>query len=379
MKTSCLIVAGEQSGEDHCLGFLPSILDRFPEINIFGVGGQRMQKHGVELLYTIEQFSAWGVSEVVGQIPFYWQAFHHLLRECEHRQTQTAILIDFQTFNLNLAKRLASKKIKVMYYVAPQAWAWKAWRAKTIQHCVEVLFTILPFEKKWFEQRGVESIVSVRHPLLKRHKDFLHNNNDSLRLKRSSPPQKEVRVLLLPGSRRFEIENLMPIFIEACLKMSYSVKVSIVYSSSVNESVFAPYRRFIDYHYNESEMEQAFLDSDLALASSGTITLACALFELPTIVCYKSSLLNEFIFLNFVNYRGAISLANLVHQDVIFPELLQDQVSSFNINSLVAKFLEPATWSLMKAKLSSTIDLLDGESEDGSEKIIEVINQAYEN
>ena len=174
LEESCLIIAGEKSGEEHAMSFLPDVLKNVPDLKLFGVGGEEMQALGVELLYHLKDFSSWGFSEVIGKIPFYFKALQHIEEEVVRRGCQTAILIDFQDFNMRLAKRLKRRGVKVLYYVAPQAWAWKAWRATTLSKTVHTLFTILPFEKDWFKERGVNQVCSVPHPLWFHYKD---NNN----------------------------------------------------------------------------------------------------------------------------------------------------------------------------------------------------------
>ncbi len=107
MKSSCLVIAGEKSGEDHAMTFLPELMKLSPQTEFYGVGGQRLEKLGMQLIYHLKDFSGIGISEVLGKIPFYYKALDHLLEEVDKRNTKTAILIDFQGFNMKLAKKLA--------------------------------------------------------------------------------------------------------------------------------------------------------------------------------------------------------------------------------------------------------------------------------
>ena len=159
---SCLIIAGEKSGEDHAMTFLPVLKKHSPNCHFYGVGGQRLENEGVELLYHLKDFSGIGISEVLSKIPFYYKALDHILDEVKKRKTKTAILIDFQGFNLKLAKKLKALGVNVLYYVAPQAWVWKPWRSKVLEKNVHTLFTILPFEKKWFQATSVIPGVSLK-------------------------------------------------------------------------------------------------------------------------------------------------------------------------------------------------------------------------
>ena len=129
----CLVIAGEKSGEDHGMTFLPELMKKCPETSFFGVGGDRFKDFGVDLLYHSRDFSGIGISEIAGKIPFYLKAMNLILDEVKKRKVKTAILIDFQGFNLKLAKKLKALGVNVLYYVAPQAWVWKPWRAKVLE------------------------------------------------------------------------------------------------------------------------------------------------------------------------------------------------------------------------------------------------------
>ncbi len=208
-KESCLLLAGERSGEDHALTFFNGLKESRPNCEFFGVGGERLESKGVELLYNLREFSGIGITEVLGKVPFYYKAMSQILKEVDRRGTKVAILVDFQTFNLKLAQKLKKRGVAVLYYVAPQAWAWKAYRAKTLEKNVHTLFTILPFEKQWFMDRGVSKAKGIMHPLMIEHGERL----EKVRPKKSSDfKERRPRVLLLPGSRRSEVGALLPIF-----------------------------------------------------------------------------------------------------------------------------------------------------------------------
>lgn len=372
--SSCLIIAGEKSGEEHAMSFFPRLKTLCPQTQFFGVGGEELKNSGLELLYHLNDFSTWGYSEVFKKIPFYKEALKNILAEVEKRQCKTAILVDFQSFNMKLAKALKEKGVNVLYYVAPQAWAWKEYRVKALEKNVHTLFTIIPFEKKWFLERGVKRVVSIDHPLLTHYEEDLKNTPIVHRENIQS-----INLLLLPGSRNFEVKNLLPIFVEAVtqLRKQYSLKVSIVKSSSVDPKIYSSYDHMFDQTYWNEDLTKALRSNDICFAASGTVTLACALYEIPTIVTYRTSLLNEFIFHTFVPYKGPISLANIVHQNSVFPELIQDQVTPFN---LVSRFHEWAYNGLSNnklknlwAQLATTKTLVKGESVDLPNLMAQVI------
>lgn len=327
-KQTCLIIAGELSGEEHSQSFFEELQILCPDVEFFGVGGEYLESRGVDLIYHLRDFSSWGLNEVIGKIALYLKAFKVLESEVKKRNCKKAILIDYQTFNLKLALKLKSLDVDVLYYVAPQAWAWKAWRAPYIAKAAHTLFCLLPFEKKWFMDRGVKKVISIAHPLFKKHQKALDN------LKPKSGEIK--RLLLLPGSRKNEIKFLYPKFLSAAkvLKETYGLEVSLVKASSLPDDYFQAGADVVDHFYDASELELALSENDMAFAASGTVTLSCGLFSVPTIVCYGVSLFEEFIFKQFVNYTGDVSLSNIIHQKRLFPEILGDRV---NVDELIKR------------------------------------------
>jgi lipid-A-disaccharide synthase len=370
---SCLLIAGEKSGEEHALSFFSDLKIKSPETSFFGVGGDELKSQGLELLYHLNDFSSWGYSEVFAKIPFYINAMKAILEEVEKRQTKVAILIDFQSFNLKLAGKLKERGVEVLYYVAPQAWAWKEYRVKKLSQSVHTLFTIIPFEKKWFSDRGVKKVISIDHPLLTTYQKELAQYE-------SHPYGNPVKLLLLPGSRHFEVEKLLPEFIQAYLelKKKINISLSIVKSSSVSSELYAPYDQYFDSIYSNEELVSSLKRADFAFAASGTVTLTCALFEVPTIVCYKTSLINQFIFETFVKYNWFISLANIIHNCSVFPELLQDSVSSYNIVSEFQKwYYNHKKYQDIKNVLKETKQLVKGEEISIPHYMSQVLERCY--
>ncbi len=378
MKKSCLIIAGEKSGEEHCETFYPELISAFPHCDFFGVGGDLMIKRGFRTLFHLKEFSSWGISEVVLRIPFYFNALKKIESEVERTGCQVAILIDFQTFNLKLATKLSAKGVKVLYYVAPQAWAWKAWRAQVLAKTVDTLFTILPFEKEWFLARGVKQVHSINHPLLRSYQDRLnHFNRVVTHFEREGGIK---RIVLLPGSRNFEVRNLLPEFLAAIeiLKKEFRIEVGVVTTSSVENRIYLPYLNRIEKQFKSEDLADALLWADVALAASGTVTLTCALFQLPTVVAYKTSILNEFIYENFISYKGPISLANILHQaPALFPELVQNGCSGFNIAKIVKCWLtDRPLYEKIISQLKLTADFSKGSDGPEVKKMIEVLSSS---
>lgn len=375
---NCLIIAGEKSGEEHAISFFDDLSGECNNMEFWGVGGELLKEKGVSLLYHLKDFSSWGVSEVIFKIPFYKRALETVESEVEKRNTKVAILIDFQTFNLKLAERLSKKGVKILYYVAPQAWAWKPWRTKALEKAVHTLFTIIPFEKSWFKERGVQRVLGVNHPLYLTYKNEL---TDELPERSFDSLEEELSLAILPGSRNFEVKNLLPEFIKSLreLRKERKVRAHLVISPNVDRNLYEPYLSEINDIYSDTELPTALKKAHVCMAASGTVTLACALFEVPTIVCYKTSLLNEWIFYTFVNYEGFISLANIVHQEELFPEYIQESVDQTNLlNGLRHWINSKSNYENIKAKLKETKTMLQGDHSKPGQYMAEVINSAYE-
>lgn len=357
---SCLIIAGEKSGEEHALSFFSELKRNSPDVQFFGVGGDALKEQGMELLYHLKDFSSMGFSEVIGKIPFYFKALKHIEAEVVRRGTKTAIVIDFQDFNMRLARKLSKRGVKVLYYVAPQAWAWKAHRAQTLAKTVHTLFTILPFEKEWFHSRGVAQVRSIPHPLMLTYKSEL----GTIPSKPFESWKSKLKLLLLPGSRRSEISSLLPKFIEAVreLRKTVSIEVHLVRVGHVDQAAYDYFAHEIDVWYDSTELTQAMRNCHFSFAASGTVTLSTGLFELPTVVCYQSSLLNEFIFYNFIKYQGPISLTNIIHGKMLFPEFLQSGVNAQQLARVINTWIgDEKLYNELKSDLRKTKTLLSGE------------------
>ena len=373
MKQNCLIIAGEKSGEEHCLEFFKDLQKKCPQISFWGVGGDRMAREGFENLFHIKQFSNCGFSDVFFKLFFYFKALRKILSLVNKRNCKAAVLIDFQEFNLYLARKLKKRKVKVIYFVAPQAWAWRSYRSEIIKDTVETLFSILPFEKKWFEKRGVSKVISVPHPILSRfHEQLLPFEYRAVK--------NPVTILLLPGSRNSEVRHMLPDFCRVVkdIKQKMKVRCIMVCASSVSEEYYRPYLELIDQTCPDSRLAWALQEADMCIATSGTVTLTTALFCVPTVVCYKISLFNEFVLDLVVKYRGYFCLANIVHEKEVFPEFYQERMSVYNIREKILNWIyNVEEYKKTREVLSQTRQLLTGDGVCVAGHIKQVMENAY--
>lgn len=376
-KQSCLIIAGEKSGEDHAMSFFPELVKLAPECDFFGVGGNELRSLGVETLYDLKEFSSIGITDVLGKVPFYFKAIDRIVAEVKKRKCKTAILIDFQGFNLKLSRKLKKQGVNVLYYVAPQAWVWKPWRAKVLEENAHTLFTILPFEKKWFQKRGVTRVRSIVHPLMLTYAEQL----------KSIPKRnfgdmegRKKRILLLPGSRRTEVSMLLPIFfraIELVKEAGFEVEVSLTTVESVPCNLYEDFLPLCDHVYDNKNIVTAINSADMCFAASGTVTLLTGLFELPTVVSYKMDFLSEFIMRLLVPYKGAASLTNIIHEKMLFPEFLHYEADRYNLSKWAVKWLtDQRLYNNLVDELAETKKLLEGEDFSVPEYMSKVIKSS---
>lgn len=379
---SCLVIAGENSGEEHALSFIKQIKSQVADVEFFGVGGDRLQNEGMELLYHLNDFSSWGINDVIAKLPFYFKSFDHIVDEVKKRHCKVAILIDNQEFNLRMALKLKANGVNVLYYVAPQAWAWRPGRAKKLAKCVHTLFTIIPFEKKWFGDRGVPRVKSVLHPLKQHYEKQLIELQEKLgdNAKPFFSEQENPEILLLPGSRNSEVKLMLPEFVKAVqrLRKKFSFKVSIVKASSVQPHLFDIDGFVFDHVYKEDQLPDALVNAYAAFASSGTVTLCTALFQVPTVVAYKTSLLTDMVADCVTSYSGPASLANIVHEKRIFPEFIRGQCHDLNLYYGMLPWLtKKDEYVKIKNTLKETLPLTSGEDFDVAGYMSEVIKKSY--
>lgn len=330
-----LVIAGEKSGEEHFVALSRDLLEVKKDINFFGVGGDEMKQMGVDCLFDIESFSTMGFSEALAKLPYYFKAMSKILFEVDSRKCRFAILIDFQDFNLRLAKKLTERGVKVFYYVAPQAWVWRESRVKSLAKFTHKLFTILPFETKWFKERGVQQTVQCMHPVFS---EYLATSKAMDLI----PLEQRQEILFLPGSRNSEVRALMPIYIKVfdVLKKRYpELKFSLVISDSLSLKLEKSIIEKFDYIYTNKELDLALSRARVSLAASGTVNLSCAFHLCPTVVCYKSSMLNFFIVRDLIRYNGFASLVNIIGEKEVFPELIQEKCTANNLIKRLEIFL----------------------------------------
>lgn len=335
-----LMVAGEPSGDRHGADLARALKEKLPGVRLWGMGGDHMREAGVDLLVDISRVSVVGIMEVASKLGAVLRARRELLRAVDRVPPAMAVLIDFPDFNLWLARGLKRRGIPILYYIAPQAWAWRRGRVKLMARLLDRLAVILPFEEEFFRAGGV-SAKFVGHPLLEQ----LQVRESSEEAKEALGLGREVRVLgLLPGSRLNEVQRMLPLMLEASARLARGVKdlcpvVAIsptVDPNRVDSLVAAhcPMARTV-----VGQAHRVLRASQVAAVASGTATLEAALLGTPIVVVYRASWVS-YLLARFLVRVKHVSLANILAGRKVVPELIQRDFTPRSLELELLNLLE---------------------------------------
>jgi lipid-A-disaccharide synthase len=355
---SILIVAGENSGDRHGADLVREFKKKHADFSFFGVGGPRLAAEGVDIGWSIGELSAVGIVEVLSRLPRIRLVFRGLQREVLARNPAAAVLIDSPDFNLRLARKMHRAGIPVLYYISPTVWAWRSGRLRTIRKTVTRMCLIFPFEKKIYDDAGVPAVF-VGHPL--KDKVFPRLSREEFLAKYSLPREGHL-VTLLPGSRRTEVKNHLPVLVAAArrLRCDLPIRFLLVLAENIDREYLhrflPPGEKGIDVLTGDGY--DAIARSDLVLSSCGTANLETALLGTPLIAFYRLSPLTYYPFHRLLRIR-AYSIVNILAGRAVVPELIQ---ARFSIDRLVSEtkelLLSEKKRAEMKAELRRVAGLL---------------------
>ncbi|PIW47130.1 MAG: lipid-A-disaccharide synthase [Zetaproteobacteria bacterium CG12_big_fil_rev_8_21_14_0_65_54_13] len=315
------ISAGETSGDMHAATVVAELRSRFPDASIHGIAGLRMQAAGCTVLHDMAELNVMGLGEVLAALSRIRRVEASVLGWCEQQQPDVAVLVDFSSFHMRLGRKLRALGIPVIHFVAPKLWAWGSWRVRKLRQSQDALACILPFEPEWFAARGIAARF-VGNPSA----EACANGWSAAALKqRLGLTEGQTLLALLPGSRPQELRTHVPLLAEVlqrmrehCPDIACVVPVAPGVAMAALEPLWQagamPIRR---------EEEGYALRADLAVAVSGTATLELALWDVPTLLVYKTSPLFAFLARRLVQLQCA-GLANIILDDKpVMPELIQ--------------------------------------------------------
>ena len=351
-----VVVAGEESGDQHAAAFVRQLKQSHPEFQFSGIGGQHMQDAGVQLISDLARYGVTGLSEILRHARKIRKAFVQITQHLEQTRPQLLILVDYPGFNLRLAK-YAKKvlNIRILYYISPQIWAWKADRIHSIRQYVDKMAVILPFEKAIYQQAGVP-VAFVGHPLVERM--TVPESVAETKIKLGIPNDKLI-LALLPGSRHNEIKRLLPILKKVAknvVQAYANIHIVIPVSRSLTQ-------RDITALVNLKTLPITLIDqqavptvycSDFVIVASGTASLECALLTKPMCIIYKASLLTYIIAFRCIRIKY-LGLCNLLQNKMIVPELLQYDCSVKELTKLMLDLLSDPEKSHRMVKRLQTL------------------------
>ena len=357
-RPSLFVSAGDPSGDNAASRLLVHLKESTINFQLFGLGGDRLRKLGQVQLADSSDLAVLGFWEVAKQYFFFRSLFKRCLREIKSRRPKIVLLVDYPGFNLRLAAKVKRLGIPVLYYITPQVWAWGKGRVEQIRKNVDRVLTILPFEKEFFAKHNIASDFVGHYLLEDIQSEFIGSQ---------PPPSEAAMVALLPGSRRQEVERMLPQMAIAGQKFTekYGTKVLVAGVKAVDEQF--SYRACLQ-RSGADRVEVVFDDSrrllfecSLAVVASGTATLEAGIIGRPMVIIYKTGGLTYQIAKRLVKLP-MIGLINLVLNERVVPELIQAEASAEKIFAEIEKlWLDSANYEIVAEKLRSVKDRLGGE------------------
>jgi lipid-A-disaccharide synthase len=356
-----LISAGEASGDLYASRLVAALKARHPEAEFFGCAGPRMQAAGVEAIVDARSLAVVGIVEVLGHIPRIYGEFRKLVRAAKTRRPDLAILTDSPDFHLRLAKKLHALGVPVVYLIAPQAWAWRQSRVKTMRRTLTRLLCIFPFEEQFFQEHGVPTTF-IGHPLARIVKPSLTRAEffEKWRL------GKDDRVVvLLPGSRHGEVARHMPYLLEAVKRMQCAGKwrfiLALPAGFGAEGTTFWEPARAASIQVIEGLTWDCLASAEVALAASGTVTIEAAMLGTPMVTFYRVNALS-WILGRWMVKSPFLSMVNLVAGRRVAEELIQQEMTGERIASEALRLLnDDGAQCKMKADLEEVRRKLSSE------------------
>ena len=334
-KLKIYLIAGEPSGDLLGSRLMRALRKKTNnEVEFFGIGGDTMEQEGLKSLFDISELAVMGLVEVIPSIPKVLKRIKQTVADIKKNNPDIVITIDSWSFCSRVHKALRKQNIgvKQLHYVAPQVWAWKKRRAKTMYKYVDELLTLLPNEPQYFTKHHLKTIF-VGHPVVE--SDALKADGQSFRKKYNISDEKQV-ISILPGSRHTEVSKLLPDFLTAA-RIIYEQNPDVVFALPTVKTVVNRIKHMTRNNRlpliileTENDRYSAFQASSAAIAASGTVALELAICNIPHIIAYKVSPLTYLLAKYLVKIKY-VNLINIMLKRLVVPELLQEKCTPKNI------------------------------------------------
>lgn len=326
------IIAGEASGDLHGSNLIKELKKIDASSTFRCWGGDKLQQAGGELVKHYRELAFMGFTEVLMNLRTIFRNLKFCKEDVLQHRPDALILIDYPGFNLRIAKWAKQEGLKVIYYISPQVWAWKANRVKIMKECIDKMLVILPFEKNYFKTKWNWEVEYVGHPLV----EVIEKSRQSSVV--NQPLSEKAIIALLPGSRKQEILKKLPIMLGVSKAFS-GYQFIVAKAPGVEETFYDDLlKNYANVSYVADKTYDLLMQSRAALVTSGTATLETALFGIPEVVCYKGSFLSYQIGKRLVNVKY-ISLVNLIMDKLVVKELIQDELTVNNLQEELQQLL----------------------------------------
>lgn len=356
------LIAGEASGDLHGSRLVQQLRQMDPAAVLRGWGGDLMEKAGLTLVKHFRDLAFMGFAEVVANLPTILRNIRFCREDILAFRPDVLVLIDYPGFNLRIASWAKAKGFKVVYYISPQVWAWKANRVKSMKKCIDRLLCILPFEKAYFHDNWHWDVDYVGHPLAEVIGEKQIHPPASLQYTRPVPVTDQRLIALLPGSRRQEISKKLPIMLSVANAFP-AYRFVVAQAPALEDDFYTP---FLDPYPNVAAVRNQTYDllqqASAALVTSGTATLETALFGVPEVGCYKGSEISYQIAKRLIDI-DYISLVNLIMNRQVVKELIQGELTRENLVEELTRLLDYSSYRA--AMLQDYRELKDLLSKDG--------------
>ena len=329
--TRILVSAGEPSGDLHGGPVVEELRRLLPDAEIEAFGGARIAEAGARVLWQMEDYTVLGFAEIIAKIPAHFRLLRELKRRFRAGRYDLVVLIDYPGFHLRVAEAARAAGIPVLYYIAPQLWAWRPERAARFGRAVAQFAVILPFEAAFFRSLGLKADY-VGHPLI----DQPGPSREAARRTLGIPAGARV-VGLFPGSRRQELARHWSAFRDAGLAQLTAGRADRVLVAAVGDGDYPGAARC---ELVRQEPALVLAAADAVIAKSGTTTLQAAIAGTPMIVAYRVHRLTAWFARRLMRVRW-ISLPNLIANDAVVEELVQQEVNAERLGAGIAELLDP--------------------------------------
>ena len=345
------VVAGEASGDLHASEVIRELKKLDPTLEVSGIGGDLLAREGVKLVHHAAEMGIVGFFNVMKHLPMFRRIFKDLMQHIEAERPDAVLLVDYPGFNLRVAKRCKELGLRVIYYISPQIWAWRQGRVRHIAEYVDRMLVVFPFEEDFYRKHGVP-VTYVGHPLIEQLSGV------------QRPPRRDtLRIALLPGSRRAEVQSLLPAMLDAVAILSRERKVDayIIQAPTIEHDELEAIvkAKGADVPILPHDRGEGVAAADISLSASGTATLESAVLGTPVVVMYRLSRLNFWLG-KLVVKLPYFSLVNIVAGKKIVPELIQSEVHGTRIAEEVRRMIEPAAYDQLTTELARVRAALGG-------------------